>query len=183
MASDIEICNRALVMIGQEPIMTLDESSKASRRCKQLYSPARDKLLREHPWSFAMTRKRLAKQDVAIPYGYSFSYALPTDCLRVVWASPDQYVIEGLSLLTDSDSADLRYVKRITDPNLFDAKFTECLVIRLACDLTPALTANYDVLKLYEQKLAQCLSEARHISAIEQPGFEPIAGTWITARI
>lgn len=183
MASEVEICNRALVMLGQEPIMTLDETSKASRRCKQLYVPARDKLLREHPWSFAITRRYLARQDVVVPYGYKFSYAVPTDCLRVVWVSPERYVLEGRSLLTDEDQVEIRYVQRTEDPGMFDDKFVECLAIRLACDLAPALTSNYDLMKLYEQKLAQCMAEARHISAIEQTDYEFPISSWITARV
>ena len=54
MASSIEICNDALTMLSQEPVMALDDTTKASRLCKQRYEPVRDALLRSYPWSFAM---------------------------------------------------------------------------------------------------------------------------------
>lgn len=184
MASDIEICNRALVAIGQEPILTLDESSKESRRCKQLYPAARDTVLRAHPWSFALRRQYAAREDVSVPFGYQYKYALPTECLRLVNVLIDDslYTLEGRSILTDEQRLEIIYVERITDPNKFDQGFEECLVLRLAADLCPSLLADYDLMKYYEQKYQAALASARHVDSTETSKPLQGEGTWITAR-
>ena len=70
MASSTEICNQALILLGQEPIITLDDSTKQSRLCKRLYQPVLEALLRAYPWTFAIKRKILAR-DLEMPeFGY-----------------------------------------------------------------------------------------------------------------
>ena len=54
MASKTEICNRALAAIGQDEILTLDDSSKAARCCRIFYDPVRRRLQRKHSWVFAL---------------------------------------------------------------------------------------------------------------------------------
>lgn len=184
MASDIEICNRALVILGQEPVLTLDESSKESRRCKQLYPAARDTVLRAHPWSFALKRQYAALEDATVPFGYQYKFAIPTECLRLVnvLADDDSYTIEGQSILTDEPKLEIIFVEQVIDPNRFDQGFEECLVFRLASDLCPSLLADYDLMKYYEQKYQSALASARHVDSVETSKPLQGEGTWITVR-
>lgn len=184
MASDTEICNRALVALGQEPVLTLDESSKESRRCKQLYPSARDTVLRAHPWHFALKRQYAAREDAEIPFGYLYKYAIPAECLRLVYVSAgrDAYTIEGHSILTDEDPLEIIFVERVTDPNKFTQTFEDALVYRLAADLAPSIIANYELMKYYEQKYQAALASARHIESTETFLPPNVEGSWITAR-
>lgn len=65
MATDLDIAKMALSLIGHHStdISALaDSGSEAQRQCYLHYEPARDALLRSHPWNFATKRTKLITQ-------------------------------------------------------------------------------------------------------------------------
>lgn len=99
--SDTDIANQALILLGAQPINSLNDSSNQGVSVKTLYFAARDGLLRDIPWSFA--RKQVALSQLqAIPVNldilpnvngagnivYTGAYALPNDFLRMYRFSP-----------------------------------------------------------------------------------------------
>ena len=102
------------------------------------------------PWNCLIKRADLAKDASGPTYGYSNSYTLPTDpfCLRVLEFSNGTstypfdnltnntggsvFVIEGRKLLTDEDTAKIKFVARTEDPNEYDAGLVGTLSAR-AC--------------------------------------------------
>jgi len=82
MSSVIEICNRAITEIGGYPIQALTEQTKEAQTCSLLYAPARDEVLRAHPWNFATRRVTLALLSETYT-GWTYAYQYPTDCLLV----------------------------------------------------------------------------------------------------
>jgi hypothetical protein len=65
--TDISIANMALSRIGHHNEVTVlaDSGSEAQRQCYLHYEPARDALLRAHPWNFAVKRTKLITQAEA----------------------------------------------------------------------------------------------------------------------
>jgi hypothetical protein len=193
MASDVDIINSALNMIGATNITSRTEDSKAARVTNQRYDFVRDAVFRAHPWHCLVKRQELAADTTDPIMEFDNAYQLPADCLRVL---RDQYHdtvfrVEGRRIVTDESSIKIIYIARITDPNEYDALLMECISARLAADCAFALTASRtlaaDMFALYEAKL----SEARFINAGEgTPGAldnvtEPgslIADTFINAR-
>lgn len=184
MASSIEICNDALVMLSQEPVMALDDTTKASRLCKQRYESVRDALLRSYPWNFAMKREVLVQEATPPAFGFTFRYTLPTDCVRVVDINNRQFTwqVEGRSVLTNENYAHLRYIRKVEDANEMDAMFRECLVLKLAADMAISLTSNIDLRSIYEQLFDNKIRLAYNASAIESTPPEIIEGDWIISR-
>ena len=193
MASEVDIINSALNMIGATNITSRTEDSKAARVTNQRYDFVRDAVFRAHPWHCLGTRRQLAADTTDPVMEVDNAYQLPADCLRVL---RDQYHdtvfrVEGRRIVTDESTIKIIYIARITDPNEYDALLMECISARLAADCAFALTASRtlaaDMFALYEAKL----SEARFINAGEgTPGAldnvtEPgslIADTFINAR-
>jgi len=193
MASDVDIINSALNMIGATNITSRTEDSKAARVTNQRYDFVRDAVFRAHPWHCLVKRQELAADTTDPIMEFDNAYQLPADCLRVL---RDQYHdtvfrVEGRRIVTDESTIKIIYIARITDPNEYDALLMECISARLAADCAFALTASRtlaaDMFALYEAKL----SEARFINAGEgTPGAldavtEPgslIADTFINAR-
>ena len=184
MASSTEICNRALAAIGQDEIMTLDESSKAARACRAMYDPVRRRLLRKHSWVFALQTTTAPKVGVAVNQDYLFQYQKPNDCLRLVRVADGKtsYNLEGQYIYCDNDPLVIRYVQNVTDPNLFDDSFTDCLVILLANTLIIPLGCDIAREQFYDKRFAEALAEARHINAIEQNTPELFEGNWVPSR-
>lgn len=188
MASEVEICNRALQRLGAGRITSLDGGNKESRECLVAYAPLRDFLLRSHPWSFAIQRAALAA-DADAPIGDDApdaQYTWPTDALRILLpksASLD-WIIEGRKILT-SDAAPLyvRYVARITDPNTMDPMFREALSCLIAFEICEPLTQSNSKKAGLKDDLRDIVSEARRTNAIEKPPVESADGSWDTERL
>lgn len=140
-SSDVKICNEALTHLGQEEIGSLTENNNNARACLQVYEPTRDEVLRVFPWNFALKRKSLARLSETPAFGFSYYFQLPTDCLRVLGMEYSDYVfkIEGDRLLCNYDSAKILYIKRVTDPNLFDSIFIAALALRIATKIAPRI--------------------------------------------
>ena len=88
-------------------------------------------------------------------------FALPSDCLRVL--STDQtkqdFKVEGKGIACDSGTLKIRYIRRVEDPNQFDALFVSALAARLAADMAIPLAQSRslmeDMMALYQTVLAE----------------------------
>lgn len=184
MATSIDVCNEALVAFGQEPIMTLDESSKSSRRCKQLYDSTRQYLLSLHPWSFALQSVTLAPTEDYKSIQWQYAFRRPSDCLKVVRINIDRtaYVIEDKFICCNEDSIDLLYVKDLQDVNQFSRPFYVLLVKAMTRALVPSLSQNYQLQGQVDKEYAEALREARHYDSTEQHKLHYFRDDWIIAR-
>lgn len=184
MASSTEICNLALVLLGQEPIITLDDTSKAARLCSRLYNPTLEALLRAYPWSFAIKRVKLAQEVETPVFGFLYQYALPSDCMRIVSTSiPDyKFKVENNKILTDEPEVELRYVRKTESANDFDSQFVQVLALRLAKVMCQTLTADQDLYVKITQQEMQAIVLAQNTDAIETSPQPVIEGCWIPSR-
>src|SRR5271156_6060526 len=97
MASEVDIANIALIILGKPTIASFADNSNAARAITVLYDPFRRALL-EGPgiWRFSVKRASLPSLT-AVPVSGPFTtqYAMPTDCLRTLQVG-DMYA--GLDL-------------------------------------------------------------------------------------
>lgn len=171
MASDVDICNSALNMIGASNIISLTEDSRAARVCNQRYQFVRDAVFRAHPWNCLIRRTSVAADSDTPAFEFSYQHTLPTDpyCLRVLRPEdPDTvYKVEGRKILSSTTPFKFIYVARITDPNEYDQLLIEAFAARLAADISYALVNSaaltQSLFAMYEAKLG----EARFVDATE----------------
>lgn len=184
MASSTEICNRALTLIGQEPIITLDDSSKTSRLCKRFYESELEGLLRSYPWTFAIRRVQLGREAETPVFGFSYQFVLPSDCMRILDVSvlEDEYKIENNRILTNDEAVKLRYVAKVTAANQFDAQFIEVLALRLAILMCQDLTADQQLKQQLMQEEIRAVLRAQNTNAIETTPGRVIEGKWLRSR-
>ena len=186
MASEVQICNLALTKIGEDQISSLTDNSKAARLCNLHYEPLRDAVLRGHLWNFAIKRVILALSTNTPAFDYAYQHALPVDYLRafdVNLISAAEWKIENGFLLSDSDEVTLKYIARITDPDLFDVLFRDCLAARIAAELAQPIT---DDKKLTEQMFSIYngkIAEARSMDAMEGTPENITADAWLDSRL
>jgi len=184
-ASDVEICNLAMIRLGAETITSLSQNSANARRCAAVFELARDAELRKHVWNFAREKARLAADTTPPPFGYGYQYPLPTDFLRL---HPDveaaDWQIEGGYILTDDGAPlDVTYIKRITDTSLFDAIFDDALAWRIATDLAEEITQSNTKKAAAQEGYRDTIREAKRVNAVERVSDEPPADTWIATRL
>lgn len=117
--------------------------------------------------------------------GFSYWFALPSDCLRLLWVDQDayEYKVEGGRILANSDTVDVRYIYKVTDPALFDPYFAECLVVSLAIAISVKLSDNANLKESLKADLRDLLRDARAFDAQEGGTPDPIdIDTWNRAR-
>lgn len=175
-SSDTELCNLALSHLGEAPIVSLNDDSKAARACALEYQPTLDALLREHRWNFAKDRATLSQLSAVPAFGWDHAYQLPSNFLRVLEFNDteigdvisEEFDIEGQAILTDSDAVNLVFIKRITDTTLFDALFVRAFSLQLAINISaPILGTTNKTAELQSLYDARIGPKARRIDANE----------------
>lgn len=180
MASDTQIANLALnhLGIGKEIQNLTTDTSDEATACRRFYEIARDILFRDFNWPFAtkIVALDLIEEDPNEEWAYSYRY--PTDCLRTIkilsgtrndsHQNRVPYKISndtsGLVIYTDTESAELEYVMRITNPDLFTQDFTMALSFKLANLISPRVTAG-DPFKLGDRAMQQYILTASRAMA------------------
>ena len=192
MASEVEICNSALVKLGEGTagrITSLTEGSPNANFCNEQYAKLRDQMLRKHLWNFAKERVKLAQISGEPVSGFDYRYQLPSDSLRVVAVHDNdasrgrvRYEIKGDRLLSDANEIYLIYVRKVTDPNEMDPLFRECLAIALAEDIALAVTGSQPLQERMRGKLRTEIATAKSADAIEDWPEEFPESSWVLAR-
>lgn len=185
MTSETEICSNALREIGDDPITSLVEDSERARLCNAFYAPTRDMVLRAYPWNFAIARQQLSRVSTSPAFGFSYQYQLPTSpyCLRVLSLYEDlPWKVEGRKLLTDSSTAKIVYISRVSDPAQFDQMFADALTARLAARLAYPVTGSAQVARDLYTIYMDRLRDARSMDAQEGTPEEFDSDTLIEVR-
>lgn len=184
MASEVSICNGALTRIAGKLITSLLDGTVEANFCKENYPDIRDAVLRSHPWNCATARASLAQLVDNPPFGFAAQFTLPADCLRVLVFNDDnvsshllngiivydpaiRFKIEGRRLLTDDGEANIVYIKRETDPMVYDALLVQAISARLAAELAFPLTKNPRLVSTMWELYASKMQEARTTDGME----------------
>lgn len=162
MPSETDLLNDALGQIGATPVNAIDDGSVNANHCQRFYPALRDGLLRTADWNFASQRVELAQEATAPVFEFAYSYALPGDYLRVreyYGGSPSsgdgtdlallearrllKWKVEGKKILTNDGEVFIRYTARITNPDIWDPIFYQCVSAWLASKLANAITKDH----------------------------------------
>ena len=187
--SDVEICNRALDLLGAQRINDLNEANVSARACLANFVPTRDAVLRDYPWNDAMARAVLAADVTPPAWGFLYAYNLPVDCLRVVTIDGElryagTWRIEGRQLLTDMGApVRIRYIRRLTDPGMIGPLLADAIAARLAAHIAFAITNSTTQAQQMQALADQMIRRARQVDALEQSQDEQVtADDWTNAR-
>ena len=160
MASEVDICNSALIKLGDEnTISALGEDGREGETCELMYPLVRDRLLAAHPWNFAIGRSTLTKDTTNPAFEYTSQYHLPGDFFRAIklYDSDERWKIETNTagekrLVTDEAAAKLIYIRKITDTAQFSPLFVETLSTILAAEMAEVITGSTQkARKLFEE--------------------------------
>lgn len=186
MATQVEICNLALIRIGQTKIATMGEATKAADLLNGIWDLILDEVLRDHTWNFAVKREQVVVEATAPAWGFAGEYLLPDDCLRVLGIDDDPeitYRVEGKSLFTDEDTPiNLKYIARVEDTTQFDHKFVSALAWRLALEVAYALAAGPKLVQIASQAYLMAISEAKTVDSQEDGAQDAGCSVWADAR-
>lgn len=174
MDGDVDVVNSALVLIGSESIMSMDETSKEARTSKLVFKSCRQFVLRAHPWNFAVDRVSLSPLSTAPAFGFAARFQIPPDGIRILSVNDGDvdYRIEGRTILTDEETIELRYVKDEVDITKWDSMACEGLAAYLAWKIAYKITGSDSLKDELWKNFNMVLKKARNVDAQEEPASE-----------
>lgn len=183
MASAIDICSSALVLIGTNPINSFTEPGAGARVASQLYESTLLRYLTDYYWGFATKKQSLNKLSQEPLNQYKYAYQKPSDLLAVITVRPVQtpYSVVGDFIYSDQSSLDIDYLFRPDDTEM-PAYFTKALEYKLAADFALAITNNNSLNQTYEAKAQNEFAHARSIDARNAPPIPLLSSPFTDAR-
>ena len=183
----VEIANDALNYLGAEGINDFSDDNNIARTCRRQYPIARDYILRQHPWNFAVTRERITSSGLAdtfSDFGEAYAFTVPTNSVRIYkvvndcW-KPLRYKLErGIIYALPQIKSDilidpappnpfinLIYIDNTVDENLFDATFKKAVATQMAADMCYKITQSTTLQGGLIQLAKDFVGEARSIDS------------------
>lgn len=195
MATKAGLFNNALVELGHRPLLDTGEAVEAGRLLNQVWSQVVNECLSVGSWNFATeTIKAVADTGVTPGFGFTEVFAKPSDFVRTVGVSQDEYLNYPLTQYYDdvnywsADSSPIyvRYVSNDTGMGFeltrWPAQFARFVELELAARIAPKLV-NENAAERVEKKRNEARKRALNADAMNeaQPKFAP-PGTWTSAR-
>lgn len=189
MASEIEIANRGLQKIGQNPITSFLDNTETGRMVKRSFKLIRDAELGSNFWSFAKKRVILAPLATTPAFEWEHEYQLPSDHLQtfqvffdtspLVFGDPSLVVNrtdpgkifeeEDNKILTNEDTQiKLIYIARVTDTNKYHPTFVEAFAARLGAEFNEQITQSNTKRQMIEADYQRAIKKARQMNAISR---------------
>lgn len=173
--TETEIANLALAHIGEARITDLNAQTVAAQHVRRMWTPTRERLLREHHWNFA-TRYGvpLARLSAAPAHTFAYAYQLPGDCLRVLTVngipagtSRSTHSITGTQLLTNQSEAKIEYIANVVTCSEWDPSFVELFACELAAAIIPSFRLDPAAAAPLKQLAELARSRAMEADAVE----------------
>lgn len=144
------ICNLALQQFGADTIVSINGSDNSAVICKSFYEHSLREILAMAPWGFATKRASLTQSATTPAFEYSYQYPLPDDYVHVLEingknpysVAQQEFVIEDNHVLSNSSTAEIRYVFYNDTPSDYSADFVEAFALLLATKIAPKISGN-----------------------------------------
>ena len=168
MATQVEICNAALVRLAGTTINSIDEASAEANACKVLWDSTRKSELRKHPWNFAIKRNELVRSPAEPIYKYQYKYSIPPECLRLIENYMDfDYKIEGSYIYTNESKVYVRYVYDVTDTSKWDPLFVDVMTAAMSYKLAYAIPRSGAMIDRMRSEYNDVWMIATHVDSSE----------------
>lgn len=182
-ATATDIANLALTLIGEEPIMNIEDvRNKQGKTVKTMFNFAKRSAFVTHPWACLMKRAALAADNTPPIFGYANSYTLPPDYVRLYRVIDPEtnnpieepYKMEGNKVLCDRDAPlYIEYTAETDDYSNLHAHVYEVFVHTLALAITLPITAKSTIYNSISRTLKDLINESVFIDSTVDTPPEP----------
>lgn len=155
--TDLEICNWALLKLGQCPIEALAEKGIKAEYSRFLLSPIHRSLLRCYNWNFATRTDSL-----------SSPYVLPQGCLKVLKIDREGFLMGNCIISSGNAPLDIKYINQV-DISDCDPLYHEALAFKLASELCSPLVSDEQLRVYLKSESDRVLDMAKSMDSIEMP--------------
>lgn len=171
--SKTEICNKALTLVGANPIVSLTDDTQNARILNRVYELSLKSILSEAPWVFALKRTLLATSADSLEWyddDDNYVYVKPNDLIRAFRANDRDAIWKQFGEYIFSDTADLglEYTYYLDQPTKYSTSFVEAFIDKLCSDIAFMVLNSKTVAETYLEKyekvtLSKALAENAQI--------------------
>lgn len=155
MASDVSMCNNALLLIGHSGISALSENVHA----EAFYLTTYQDVLTQHRWNFATLKAQLAQLVGEPLFEYKYKYQLPAGLLIIDRTYPSSnYKIYQDELHSNLNQVQIEYRYQVGEgylPPYFVVLMEYCLAAKFAVPVTESETKADLYRKFYNDQLVR----------------------------
>lgn len=186
--SPIDICARALILIGADPITSFDENTTEALVASNMYEDVARASLVNSRWRFS-TNQALLNLLSAAPTGrYDRAYQLPADLLMLhavtVGDLPIEYQIYGSKVFADTDPADIviaDYTFRANEQD-WPSYFTIAVEYSLAVVFATSIARDATLAALMKEQARESMAKARSLDSQQQTSRKLTTSRFIAER-
>ena len=171
--SRTELINKALTLVGAEPVVNIDDDTRNARVTNRVYELSLKSILSEAPWVFALQRKLLSQVTDTLEWydtGEVYLYQRPNECIRIFRANDAKaaWKMVGDKIISDTNGLGVEFVYFNNTPSTYTASFVEAFVDKLCSDISFMIlnskTVAENFLEKYEKvSLSKALAENAQI--------------------
>lgn len=199
LASQVDVCNYALTLVGEQPITSLLDNTPRARALNAIYNTERQAELTSYFWNFAIQRAQLATLTTAPLYQFKYAYQLPANFMKLIdvgdqypsidlsdyiGSDDSQWAVEGSTLCCNYASPLwLRYTADMTDEGAWDAAFVRAFACKLMVSVAEMLTQNTAKRQMAATLYKDAINMALRADAMQLPPKKPNDDTWMISRI
>ncbi len=193
------MANGALALIGEPPITSLDDTTRAAaRHAKRFFAEERDELLRSKDWQFARTFVNPPAGVVCPNPTWAWRYTMPADCIAVQrigdyenytdepeWECPATGDDGTVAIVLDTNAVapEVYYTRRVVNPAQWDLEFSSLFKTRLAIKLNPLIGRDKSLTAMLQQQAQGKTDEATIRDSRERRGDTVTRTTsWVMSR-
>jgi hypothetical protein len=186
--SPIDICARALILIGADPITSFDDGTTEALVSVNMYEDVARASLVNTRWRFATNQAEL-NLLTATPTGrYDRAYQLPSDLLMLhaitVTDLPIEYQVYGSKVFADTDAtasliADYTFrANEITWPSYFVLAVEYALAVVFATSIARDST----LASLMKTQATESMAKARSLDSQQQTARKLVTSRFLSER-
>ena len=172
----IDICARALVMIGAQPITSFTDGSTEALVANNVYEDITKAALTRHKWRFATTQKQISLLTNAPVGRYDYAYQVPTnpEVLQINTITVNDYVIPYaryqdyiyVNSYGSSSTLVMDYIYRV-DEAYFPPHFILALEYELASIFAGSVARDAAMIKQFKELAERQFLIAKNIDSSE----------------
>lgn len=183
MASVVDILNKGLSLIGQEAIVSLDDTSPQALACRLHWPLLRDQILRGHRWNCAAKRAALNRLVATPPFQFQYYFQLPADCLVVNEVHPLQdYEVESGLLLCNTTAVSIKYTRSEDDSTKYDAQLSAAFSYLFAAEVAYLSTSSTSLAEGLRKIGNDFLSDAKATDSYEKKMQEKRGSRFVNSK-
>lgn len=185
--SAIDICSRALILIGAEPITSFEDDTSEALIAGNMYEDIARTNLTSTRWRFATNQAVLNRLSDAPTGRFDSAYQLPDYLFLHAVTVRDfqiEYNVYGSKVFCDADPADVLiadYTYRADEVN-WPSYFSVCVEYAMAVVFATALIRDTSLASLMSNQYEFLMAKARSTDSQQQTTRKIITSRFITNR-